>query len=402
MPALPRRPRDDRLGHPASGRRAELDPVGPLQDRAARAHPSRDCRDARRTTPRPRRTRRRAAWTGSRSAPGSATCRPSSSRATDPHRPVRRELREPVPVMREVLEAMREGFGPGRTIGCRLTDESTSAVGTDPEDVFAAAAAVGADGLADHQPHARLVADLPWLDVDRAAVAGGQERRRGVRAGRESADAASAYCHRAGARSRRCRSPDRRRRLRRGRDDPSSDRRPQLRGGRGPASPSRAASAAIRGASATTTRPPDRLHRQPVAGTSAPSRPRLRPTGLGPLSGRRRAGGVRGRRIGRRVRAPGRGLRARDRPGRPDAARARRPGARRVARGPRDPGGWLAAVDVRYGAEASSEDVLAERPDQVVVATGADAYIPAIGGDGLGVVDAWDPSPGLRSATAWR
>src|SRR6478672_3862588 len=52
--------------------------------------------------------------------------------------------------LREVLLAMREGFGPGGTIGCRLTDESTSAVGTDPEDVLAAAAAVGDGGLADY------------------------------------------------------------------------------------------------------------------------------------------------------------------------------------------------------------------------------------------------------------
>ncbi|HEX2376391.1 MAG TPA: hypothetical protein VHI30_02445, partial [Gaiellales bacterium] len=51
--------------------------------------------------------------------------------------------------LREVMEAMREGFGPDGAIGCRLTDESTSDVGSDPEDVLAAAEATG-DGLADY------------------------------------------------------------------------------------------------------------------------------------------------------------------------------------------------------------------------------------------------------------
>ena len=82
MPALPRRPGDDRLGHAAAGRRAELDPIGPLQDRAAGAHAGRDRRDARglqagcgvRGGGRPGRRR------GVRR--DSATCRRSSSRAT--------------------------------------------------------------------------------------------------------------------------------------------------------------------------------------------------------------------------------------------------------------------------------------------------------------------------------
>ena len=67
------------------------------------------------------------------------------------------------------------------------------------------------------------------------------------------------------------------------------------------------------------------------------------------------------------------------------------PGPRRGRRGAaRDPG---ATGSPRVGRplrrRGVAADVLAERPDRVVVATGADPYVPAIGGDGVGVVDAW-------------
>ena len=76
---------------------------------------------------------------------------------------------------------------------------------------------------------------------------------------------------------------------------------------------------------------------------------------------------------------------------------AARCGSRSPRRGtPRSPRGcsrsWTAGsrrCDVRYGAEATAADVLAERPDRIVVATGADPHLPAIGGDGVAVVDAW-------------
>jgi pyruvate/2-oxoglutarate dehydrogenase complex dihydrolipoamide dehydrogenase (E3) component len=56
--------------------------------------------------------------------------------------------------------------------------------------------------------------------------------------------------------------------------------------------------------------------------------------------------------------------------------------------------GWLAAVDVRFGAEAGPADVLALSPDRVVVATGADPYRPPLAGEGVAVVHAWDALAG--------
>ena len=81
--------------------------------------------------------------------------------------------------LREVLEAMRDGFGPNGAVGCRLTDERTSAVGTDFDDILAAAEAVGARRAGRLRlGHARLVDHVSGVDVDRAAVSGGRERDR--------------------------------------------------------------------------------------------------------------------------------------------------------------------------------------------------------------------------------
>jgi pyruvate/2-oxoglutarate dehydrogenase complex dihydrolipoamide dehydrogenase (E3) component len=59
-------------------------------------------------------------------------------------------------------------------------------------------------------------------------------------------------------------------------------------------------------------------------------------------------------------------------------------------------GSWLAAADVRHGAEASAAAVVAEHPDRVVLATGAVPHRPAIGGDGVSIVDAWDALAGAE------
>ena len=201
LPALPRRARDDRLGH--RGRR---------RSRRARS-PRRGSRPSRARSPWPRSPRCSTA-TGRRPA-YAGRGRPRRRRGV-------RRLRlpaDPVPVartrtsaptrtaasfenrlrfLREVLEAMREGFGPDGAVGCRLTDESSSSVGTDSEDVLAAAAAVGDDGLADYiSVTLGLVADVPRLDVDRAAVAGGPKRDRRVRAAGEGADGGAGDRHRA-------------------------------------------------------------------------------------------------------------------------------------------------------------------------------------------------------------
>ena len=59
-----------------------------------------------------------------------------------PHRRVRRaRSRTGFRFLREVLEAMREGFGPDGAVGCRLTDEHWSP-DANTEDELAAAGAV--------------------------------------------------------------------------------------------------------------------------------------------------------------------------------------------------------------------------------------------------------------------
>ena len=295
--------------------------------------------------------------------------------------------------LREVLEAMREGFGPHGTIGCRLTDESTSAVGTDPDDVLAAAAAVGDDGLADYlsvtlgsSPTYRgSTWIVPPSPTARNAVA---EFARAVKA-RTSAPADR---HRAGARSGRRRPPDRRGRLRRGRDDPGPDRRSQP----DAAGPRRRADHALHRLQPGMHRPlprrrPDRMHREPLGRIRAhPSAAGTRrPPGHG-RRGRRRPGRLR---RSRSAAACGHWVvvfeRSSDAGGQMRLALAA-PGHAEIAEGLLEIlGGWLASADVRYGAEASAADILAERPDRIVVATGADQHLPAIGGDGVAVVDAW-------------
>jgi NADPH-dependent 2,4-dienoyl-CoA reductase/sulfur reductase-like enzyme len=60
--------------------------------------------------------------------------------------------------------------------------------------------------------------------------------------------------------------------------------------------------------------------------------------------------------------------------------------------------GWLEGCDVRYGVEAGVGEVLAEAPDRVVVAAGADPFDAPLAGDGPPVVHAWDVLSGSRVA----
>ena len=133
-------------GTAASGRRPELDPLG-RGSRPSRAR-SREPRSPRCSTATGRRppTRREGGLDGVEVCAGFGylptqfLSRHANVRTDEYGGSFENRLR----FLREVLEAMREGFGPGGAVGCRLTDESTSAVGTDPDDVLAAAGAVGA------------------------------------------------------------------------------------------------------------------------------------------------------------------------------------------------------------------------------------------------------------------
>ena len=52
--------------------------------------------------------------------------------------------------LRELLEAMRQGIGDDRAVGCRLTQEYGSPEGVDDDEVIEAARVLAADGLADY------------------------------------------------------------------------------------------------------------------------------------------------------------------------------------------------------------------------------------------------------------
>jgi 2,4-dienoyl-CoA reductase-like NADH-dependent reductase (Old Yellow Enzyme family)/thioredoxin reductase len=55
---------------------------------------------------------------------------------------------------------------------------------------------------------------------------------------------------------------------------------------------------------------------------------------------------------------------------------------------------WLEGCDVRLGTHADRAAVLAERPNRIIVATGARPHMPAIPGSGPSVVSAWDAIAG--------
>ena len=57
---------------------------------------------------------------------------------------------------------------------------------------------------------------------------------------------------------------------------------------------------------------------------------------------------------------------------------------------------WLGGADIRYGVAADVDRVLALAPDRVVLASGAEPHLPALAGDGVPVVHAWDVLAGAE------
>ena len=79
------------------------------------------------------------------------------------------------------------------------------------------------------------------------------------------------------------------------------------------------------------------------------------------------------------------------------------PGHEEVAAGLIDVlSGWLDGVEASFGFEAGAADVLALRPDRVVLAAGAEPYVPALTGSGVDVVHAWDALAGAELGSAGR
>ncbi len=302
--------------------------------------------------------------------------------------------------LREVLEAMREGFGPEGAVGCRLTDESTSDVGSDPEDVLAAAAAVGAEGLADYvsvtlgsSPTYRgSTWIVPPAPTARNAI---EEFARAVKArtpvpviatGRvlDPADAerliAGGVCDAVGMTRAQIADPNLARRARAG--EPVTRCIGCNQGCIGHYH----AGVPI----ACTVNPWAGYER-----TLPPPAPAERPgtvvvVGAGPAGcAAAAAAAARGHRVVVFERGPS--------PGGQMRLALAAPGHAEVAEGLLEIlGSWLDGADVRHSAEASAAAVLAERPDRVVLATGAIPHHPAIGGDGVSIVDAWDALAGAE------
>ena len=300
--------------------------------------------------------------------------------------------------LREVLVAMREGFGPGGAIGCRLTDESTSDVGTDAEDVLAAAEAAGADGLADYVSvtlgSSPTYRGSTWIVPPAATARNAVERfARAVKArtsvpliatGRvlDPADAdrliAEGVCDAVGMTRAQIADPNLARKARAG------ERITRCIGCNQGCIGHYHAGVPI----ACTVNPWAGYER-----TFPRPAPAERPgtvvvVGAGPAGcAAAAAATARGHRavVFERAQSPGGQIRL--------ALPA--PGHAEVAEGLVEIlATWLAGADVRYGAEASAAAVAAEAPDRVVLATGAVPHRPAIGGDGVAIVGAWDALAG--------
>ncbi len=292
--------------------------------------------------------------------------------------------------LREVCEAMREGIGEGGAVGCRLTDESGSWDGNTEEEIAEAASRLAGDGLIDYLSVALGASStyrgssfiVPPVPVEHNAVAPIARRLKTavtvpvVATGRivDPADADAMIA--------------------RGDCDACGMTRALI---TDPTMPRRAAA----GEPFTTcigcnqgcighyhAGIPIACTINPWTGYEArlPRPARTESPGVVVVVGAGPAGSAaaaiataQGHRVVvfDRAEAPGGQMRlALGTPGHDEVARGL---VHTVER-------WLAGADLRLGGEAHADTVLAERPDRVVVATGAVPYDPGI----AGTIHAWD------------
>ncbi|MGN6379472.1 MAG: FAD-dependent oxidoreductase [Gaiellales bacterium] len=297
--------------------------------------------------------------------------------------------------LRELLEAMREGAGEGRAVGCRLTQEVGSEEGVEDDEVVAAAAALAADGLVDYlsvtmgaSPSYRgSTFIVPPAPSSRNLI---EEFARRVKAAAPSTPLI--------ATGRVLDPVDADRLIESGACDAVGMTRAMI------ADP-QLVSKTRRGAPVTTCIGCNQgcighYHAGlPIACTINPwtgfertlARPRrgsssdfVAVVGAGPAGCAAAAAAVA---AGNRVVV----FESADSAGGQMRLAQGAPGHREVADGLLTVlEGWLAGADVRYGAPATAAAVLALEPDRVIVATGAGAYQPPVDGDGVEVVHAWD------------
>ena len=302
--------------------------------------------------------------------------------------------------LREVLQAMREGIGDGGAVGCRLTDESGSFDGTDTGDVIEAAGVVADDGLAD------------YISV---ALGGSSTYRGSTWIVPPSPAARNAVADFARRFKPRVRVPV----IATGRIlDPADADRLIGEGVCDAVGMTRAMIADPNLARKTLAGEPvtvcigcnqgciGHYHAGiPIACTVNPwtgyeaTLPRPRPAaaaetvvvvGAGPAGCAAAAAAAA---CGHRVTVLERGRE----PGGQMRLALGAPGHEEIAAGLIDVlAAWLGEADVRYGVEAGVVDVQALRPDRVVLAAGAEPHLPALEGDGVGVVHAWDVLAGAE------
>ena len=301
--------------------------------------------------------------------------------------------------LREVMEAMREGFGPDGAIGCRLTDESTSDVGSDPEDVLAAAEAAG-DGLADYVSvtlgSSPTYRGSTWIVPPAATAENAIEKfARAVRArvsvpliatGRvlDPAHAerliTDGVCDAVGMTRAQIADPNLARRAQAG------ERVTRCIGCNQGCIGHYHAGVPI----ACTVNPWAGYERTLPRPTPAEQPGTAVVVGAGPAGcAAAAAAAARGHRVvvfERSQEVGGQIRLALPAPGHAEVAE----GLIAIL------GSWLSGADVRHGTEASAAAVLAEAPDRVVLATGAVPHRPAIGGDGVAIIGAWEALAGAE------
>jgi 2,4-dienoyl-CoA reductase-like NADH-dependent reductase (Old Yellow Enzyme family)/thioredoxin reductase len=296
--------------------------------------------------------------------------------------------------LRELLEAMREGVGDGRAVGCRLTQEVGSPEGVDDDEVIEAARVLTADGLADYVS-VTLGASPTYRGSTFIVPPAPTARNLVEQFARRVKAVASAPVIATG----RVLDPvDADRLIAGGACDAVGMTRAMV------ADPGLAGKAR-RGAAVTTCIGCNQgcighYHvGLPIACTVNPwtgfertlPRPRrasvpdtVAIVGAGPAGCAAAASALAS---GHRVVV----FESGDAPGGQMRLALGAPGHREVAEGLVEIlDGWLAGADVRYGAAADAQAVLRLDPDRVIVATGAGPHIPDIGGSGVDVVHAWD------------
>ncbi len=302
--------------------------------------------------------------------------------------------------LREVLEAMRGGIGPGGAVGCRLTDESGSFDGTDSADVIEAAGVVGDDGLADYisvtfggsSTYRGSTWIVPPPPARRNAIADFAGRMKArvrvpvIATGRilDPADGdrliGAGVCDAVGMTRAMIADPNLARKTLAG--EPVTTCIGCNQGCIGHYHAGIPIACTIN----PWTGYEARLPRPSARGVAQ----RVTVIGAGPAGC---AAAVAARASGHAVTVLERG----PAPGGQMRLALGAPGHEEIAAALLEVlGGWLEGTDARFGVDAGVQDVLALEPDRVVLADGAEPHHPALAGDGVPVVHAWDVLAGAQ------